>query len=110
MSEEVTGIAATADVDRFTYAFIPADTRRPVESKVGSKSGGLQDDELIKEAKRYFFELSGGPKRVGESTKVSRAICPGRKGGAHHVRFGDLLFPARIIRMESEVPRLDAKQ
>eukprot|EP00547_Thalassionema_nitzschioides_P012495 CAMPEP_0194258548 /NCGR_PEP_ID=MMETSP0158-20130606/41556_1 /TAXON_ID=33649 /ORGANISM="Thalassionema nitzschioides, Strain L26-B" /LENGTH=322 /DNA_ID=CAMNT_0038998009 /DNA_START=28 /DNA_END=996 /DNA_ORIENTATION=+ len=44
----------------FQYVLIPADSSLAVESKTGDRSGGLANDELVKSAKDYFFELSGG--------------------------------------------------
>ena len=44
----------------FQYVFIPADSSAPVKTRTGDTSGGLTDDELVKNAKQYFFEQSGG--------------------------------------------------
>ena len=44
----------------FQYVFIPADSSAPIESKTASAAGGLSNDELVKTAKQYFFEQSGG--------------------------------------------------
>ena len=38
----------------FTYVKIPADSSEPIEELTASKAGGLQHDELVKNAKAYF--------------------------------------------------------
>jgi hypothetical protein len=48
----------------FQYVLIPADSSRPVEARVGDTSGGLTDDELVKNAKAYFYEQSGGARKA----------------------------------------------
>lgn len=42
----------------FSYVFIPANDSLPIEVRTGDKSGGLSDDCLSKEAKRYFYDNS----------------------------------------------------
>lgn len=42
----------------FSYVLIPADPSLPIEQRTASKSGGLSDDALQKEAKRYFYDRS----------------------------------------------------
>ncbi|KAI2489431.1 hypothetical protein MHU86_25163 [Fragilaria crotonensis] len=56
----------------FKYVFIPADSSVPVESKTASASGGLSNDELVKTAKQYFFEQSGG----GIQARMLREASP----------------------------------
>jgi hypothetical protein len=48
----------------FLYVFIPADHTLPIEERTADKQGGLSDDELIRSAKNYFHEQSGGPQRA----------------------------------------------
>jgi hypothetical protein len=48
----------------FYYVFIPAKEEEPIEAREGDKSGGLSDDILVKTAKDYFFQQSGGDSRV----------------------------------------------
>lgn len=48
----------------FSYVFIPADEESPIELKQGDKSGGLSDDFLVKSAKEYFHQQSGGDARA----------------------------------------------
>lgn len=48
----------------FQYVFIPADSSAPVETRIGDTSGGLSHDELVKTAKQYFFQQSGGDARA----------------------------------------------
>jgi hypothetical protein len=48
----------------FQYVFIPADHSLPIEERTADKQGGLSDDELIRSAKKYFHEQSGGPQRA----------------------------------------------
>jgi hypothetical protein len=50
--------------ENFTYVFIPANEEEPIEAREGDKSGGLSDDILIKTAKDYFFQQSGGDSRA----------------------------------------------
>lgn len=38
----------------FTYVKIPADTTEAIEELTASKSGGLENDELVSFAKSYF--------------------------------------------------------
>mmetsp|Transcript_16055 Transcript_16055/g.17703 ORF Transcript_16055/g.17703 Transcript_16055/m.17703 type:complete len:465 (-) Transcript_16055:84-1478(-) len=40
----------------FKYVFIPADASEPISIVKASKSGGLTNDELIKQARKYFIE------------------------------------------------------
>lgn len=40
----------------FKYVFIPADASQPMEVREGSKSGGLANDVLSKEAKDHFYK------------------------------------------------------
>ena len=56
----------------FKYVFIPADSSVPVDSKTASASGGLSNDELVKTAKQYFFEQSGG----GIQARLLREASP----------------------------------
>jgi hypothetical protein len=44
----------------FSYVLIPADEESELQRKEGDKSGGLADDALVKSAKEYFFQQSGG--------------------------------------------------
>jgi len=55
----------------FLYVVIPADSSLPLEERTGDKSGGLNDDELIREAKTYFFHQSGGPQRAAALDSAS---------------------------------------
>ena len=48
----------------FQYVLIPADNSLPIQQLESSKEGGLSDDYLSKEAKKYFFEKSGGAERA----------------------------------------------
>lgn len=48
----------------FSYVFIPANVEEPIEQRVGDKSGGLSDDDLVKKAKDFFFHQSGGAARA----------------------------------------------
>ena len=50
----------------FSYVLIPADPSLPVQKLTASKSGGLTDDALQKNAKRYFFERSDKKAMQGE--------------------------------------------
>jgi hypothetical protein len=50
----------------FSYVLIPADPSLPIQTLTASKSGGLSDDALQKEAKRYFFERSDKQAMQGE--------------------------------------------
>lgn len=56
MSSQVSG--------SFSYVFIPANEEDPIEQRVGDKSGGLQDDQLVATAKQFFFQQSGGAARA----------------------------------------------
>ena len=49
---------------KFLYVLIPADETVPIEQREGDKSGGLSDDALIKTAKDYFFQQTGGDSRL----------------------------------------------
>lgn len=55
----------------FKYVLIPADPQSPIETKEGDKSGGLSDDFLAKEARRYFFDQSGGDARAAALENAS---------------------------------------
>jgi hypothetical protein len=63
-------MASTSSV--FKYLLIPADSdsstdpaaARSIETKTADKAGGLEDDELVKSAKTYFFERSGAAKKA----------------------------------------------
>eukprot|EP00532_Pseudo-nitzschia_australis_P006944 CAMPEP_0168166332 /NCGR_PEP_ID=MMETSP0139_2-20121125/1969_1 /TAXON_ID=44445 /ORGANISM="Pseudo-nitzschia australis, Strain 10249 10 AB" /LENGTH=364 /DNA_ID=CAMNT_0008083519 /DNA_START=68 /DNA_END=1159 /DNA_ORIENTATION=+ len=55
----------------FTYTLIPAIESEPITSYEASKAGGLTNDALSKNAKAYFFEQSGGVKRVELLEKAS---------------------------------------
>lgn len=48
----------------FSYVFIPANEEEPIDQREADKSGGLADDELVKIAKDYFFQQSGGVARA----------------------------------------------
>ena len=48
----------------FKYVFIPADEGSPLEEREGDKSGGLSEDVLVKTAREYFFEQTGGAARA----------------------------------------------
>ncbi|OEU23561.1 hypothetical protein FRACYDRAFT_223813 [Fragilariopsis cylindrus CCMP1102] len=48
----------------FKYVLVPAIDSEPISVLEASKSGGLTNDELSKNAKQYFFEKSGGSKRA----------------------------------------------
>ena len=48
----------------FSYVFIPANEEAPIEQREGDKSGGLSEDALVKTAKEYFFQQSGGAARA----------------------------------------------
>ena len=48
----------------FKYVLVPAIESEPISVLEASKSGGLTNDELSKNAKQYFFEKSGGSKRA----------------------------------------------
>jgi len=52
--------------DTFRYLLIPADVSLPIQTLTGSKSGGLGNDELQREAKKYFYERSDKKARQGE--------------------------------------------
>ena len=54
--------------DTFRYLLIPADVSLPIQTLTGSKSGGLGNDELQREAKKYFYERSDKKARQGESS------------------------------------------
>jgi hypothetical protein len=49
--------------DLFKYLLIPADPSVAIETKTADKAGGLEDDELAKSAKNYFFERSGAAEK-----------------------------------------------
>lgn len=55
----------------FKYVLIPADSTVPVENKTGDRSGGLANDELVRSAKDYFFESSGGAAKVSAWQKAT---------------------------------------
>lgn len=59
----------------FKYLLIPADSdsdssadiaaaSRSIETKTADKAGGLENDELVQSAKKYFFERSGAAKKA----------------------------------------------
>jgi hypothetical protein len=64
--------ASTSNKNAFEYLLIPADSdstgagagARSIETKTADKSGGLENDELVKSAKKYFFERSGAAKKA----------------------------------------------
>ncbi|KAL3789616.1 hypothetical protein HJC23_003165 [Cyclotella cryptica] len=51
-------LTPTMSGDTFRYLLIPADVSLPIQTLTASKCGGLGDDELQKEAKKYFYERS----------------------------------------------------
>mmetsp|Transcript_46598 Transcript_46598/g.141154 ORF Transcript_46598/g.141154 Transcript_46598/m.141154 type:complete len:352 (-) Transcript_46598:28-1083(-) len=55
----------------FKYVLIPADSSEPIDTREGDKSGGLSDDFLAKEARRYFFDQSGGDARAAALENAS---------------------------------------
>lgn len=53
----------------FQYVRIPADDASPIVSLRADTKGGLTDDELVKQAKQYFYEHSGAQFRVEQFEK-----------------------------------------
>ncbi|GAX27712.1 hypothetical protein FisN_13Hh191 [Fistulifera solaris] len=50
--------------ETFEYVRIPANDASPIVSLRADTKGGLTDDELVKQAKQYFYEHSGAQFRV----------------------------------------------
>ena len=67
----------------FKYVFIPAVDSEPISTLEASKVGGLQDDELAKKAKEYFFEKNGG---AAQAQQLDNASPEERKALAQHIR------------------------
>jgi hypothetical protein len=57
-------MSSSSNNSNFKYVLIPAIESEPISACMASKSGGLTNDELSKNAKQYFFEKSGGSKRA----------------------------------------------
>lgn len=55
----------------FGYVRIPADEGQPIETVQADKSGGLQHDALVKQAKAAFHELTGSKARAQQLEQAS---------------------------------------
>lgn len=55
----------------FEYVRIPANDASPIVSLHAETKGGLTDDELVKQAKQYFYDHSGAKFRVEQFEKAT---------------------------------------
>jgi hypothetical protein len=67
----------------FSYILIPANSDVAIQLKTGDKKGGLQDDELAKSAREYFFQQSGG---AAKAAALANATPEEKKQLADQVR------------------------
>lgn len=67
----------------FHYVKIPADSSKPIKLLLADKKGGLTDDELVADAKAYFFQLTGAEARAAQ---ISQASPEERKSIARQIR------------------------
>lgn len=85
----------------FSYVFIPANEEAPIEAREGDKSGGLSDDVLVKTAKDFFFQQSGGDSRA---EALNSAAPEERKTIAQQIRAQVM---AKNPNAESQVSKMD---
>jgi CS domain len=85
----------------FSYVFVPANEEAPIEAREGDKSGGLSDDVLVKTAKDFFFQQSGGETRA---EALNSASPEERKTIAQQIRAQVL---AKNPNAESHIAKMD---
>jgi hypothetical protein len=86
----------------FKYVFIPAEDSEPISTLEASKAGGLQDDELAKSAKAYFFETNGG---AAQAKQFDNASPEEKKALAQQIRSqyaGDANAASQLMKMDDD--------
>ena len=58
----------------FKYVFIPCDSSKPVEERIGDGKGGLTADELGKVAKEYFNSSNDGVDLSGKAEQIRQQV------------------------------------
>ena len=85
----------------FKYVFIPAVDSEPITTLEASKAGGLQDDELAKSAKSYFFEKNGG---AAQAQQLDNATDEEKKALAQHIRsqYANSEAASQLMKMDDD--------
>jgi len=87
----MSGMLSVTKSSDYTYCFLPVVLTQPVEEIEGDGSGGLGDDQLLKNCKRYFSSTLNLPKSDGEKAQLVQQIrTDARANGATEAQLATL--------------------